>query len=116
VVEGRKRGIFKSWSEAEQQVKGHPGARFKGFTDEQPAIDWFHENKIVYIIKRGETIYIPPYGKDGKPTKKDRKGRHKPVYFNRNGVRMANYGRTIGRGHPNYDYFAQQLRTNNEDR
>ncbi len=38
VARGRKTGIFTSWPEAERQVKGFAGARFKSFKTEQEAL------------------------------------------------------------------------------
>lgn len=38
VARGRKTGIFTSWPEAERQVKGVAGARFKSFKTEQDAL------------------------------------------------------------------------------
>src|SRR5690606_33021780 len=34
---GRTPGIYEHWPEAERQVKGHPGARFKSFATRQQA-------------------------------------------------------------------------------
>ena len=31
VANGRKNGIYNSWSECEKQVKGFPGAKYKSF-------------------------------------------------------------------------------------
>lgn len=37
VAVGKVPGIYNSWSECESQVKGYPGAKFKGFADEKQA-------------------------------------------------------------------------------
>lgn len=37
VWNGRKTGIFTTWSECEKQVKGYPGARFKSFSTKEEA-------------------------------------------------------------------------------
>ncbi len=37
VWNGRKRGIFTSWAECEEQVKGFPGARFQSFSTKAEA-------------------------------------------------------------------------------
>jgi ribonuclease HI len=38
VAKGRKTGIFTSWPEAERQVKGFAGARFKSFKTKEEAL------------------------------------------------------------------------------
>ncbi|WP_321492112.1 ribonuclease HI [uncultured Desulfobacter sp.] len=43
VARGRKTGIFKSWPEAERQVKGFAGARFKSFKTEQEALAFLED-------------------------------------------------------------------------
>ena len=40
VKKGRLTGIFNTWPECDQQVKGFPGAVFKGFPTEQAARAW----------------------------------------------------------------------------
>ncbi len=40
VAVGKKAGIYESWPETEFQVKGYPGARFKGFATETEAREW----------------------------------------------------------------------------
>jgi ribonuclease HI len=40
VASGRMPGIYDSWPEAEKQVKGFAGARFKGFTNRSEAENW----------------------------------------------------------------------------
>lgn len=45
VAVGRKPGIYESWSEAEAQVKGFGGAKFKGFPTRKEARDWL-ENPV----------------------------------------------------------------------
>lgn len=42
VAVGRKTGIFHSWPEAEAQVKGYAGAKFKGFPTRKEAEEWLH--------------------------------------------------------------------------
>ena len=37
VRKGKRTGIFNSWKECEQQVKGYSGAEFKSFTSEAEA-------------------------------------------------------------------------------
>ncbi len=43
VWQGRKTGIFRSWGETEQLVKGFSGARFKSFKSESLARRAFEE-------------------------------------------------------------------------
>lgn len=40
VAVGKKTGVFTTWPEAESQVKGYPGARFKGFATKKEAEEW----------------------------------------------------------------------------
>ena len=42
VARGRACGLFTSWSECEKQIKGYPGARYKGFTDVAAALAWLN--------------------------------------------------------------------------
>lgn len=42
---GHKTGIFASWAECEAQVKGYPGAIYKGFPTEKEAVDYLGESK-----------------------------------------------------------------------
>lgn len=37
---GRQAGLFSTWAECEAQVKGFPGAKFKGFASKKEAEDW----------------------------------------------------------------------------
>ncbi len=49
VAIGKKTGIYRTWSETESQVKGYPGARFKGFVTEEEAHAWLagnHNNQV----------------------------------------------------------------------
>lgn len=46
VKKGKKPGIYTEWPRAEAQVKGFPGARFKGFASEQEAQLWL-EGKLI---------------------------------------------------------------------
>ncbi len=43
VASGRKPGIYTSWPEAEAQVKGYAGAKFKGFPSRSEAEDWMDD-------------------------------------------------------------------------
>lgn len=40
VAKGRNPGVYTSWPEAEIQVKGYPGAKFKGFASLTDAKEW----------------------------------------------------------------------------
>ncbi len=37
---GRQTGLFDTWAECEKNVRGYPGAKFKGFTDKHEALAW----------------------------------------------------------------------------
>lgn len=56
VSSGRKPGIYTSWPEAEAQVKGYAGAKFKGFPSRSEAEAWMDD---------------PQWGQKTKPTKKN---------------------------------------------
>lgn len=43
VASGRKTGIFNTWSEAEAQVKGFGGAKYKGFASRTEALAWMDD-------------------------------------------------------------------------
>lgn len=43
VAAGHKPGLYDNWPEAEQQVKGYAGARFKGFSDRAEAERWLRD-------------------------------------------------------------------------
>lgn len=43
VAAGRRTGIYTNWSEAENQIKGFPGARFKGFAAREEAETWLRQ-------------------------------------------------------------------------
>ena len=43
VANGRKSGIYTSWPEAEAQVKGYAGAKYKGFPGRSEAEDWMDD-------------------------------------------------------------------------
>lgn len=43
VAAGRKTGIFTTWGEAEAQVKGYPGAKYKSFPSREEAENWLRE-------------------------------------------------------------------------
>lgn len=55
VANGRKPGIYSSWPEAEAQVKGYGGAKYKGFVSREAAEAWMGD---------------PQWGKTTKPLKK----------------------------------------------
>ncbi len=43
VFSGNQPGIFNSWGEASEQVKGFKGAKYKSFPHREAAIDWLRE-------------------------------------------------------------------------
>lgn len=45
VKKGVKPGIYGTWPEAELQVKGYPGAKFKGFVNRQEAAAWMEDGQ-----------------------------------------------------------------------
>ncbi|WP_029542019.1 RNase H1/viroplasmin domain-containing protein [Selenomonas sp. AB3002] len=50
VANGRKTGIFELWAEADRQVKGFTGARYKGFNTREEAEKFLEESKAVYKV------------------------------------------------------------------
>ncbi len=77
VKNGKKTGIFLSWAECEEQVKGFANARFKGFTSQEEAAAWldekpvketvFYKKKSVSVKKSSEpsrTEELPPSDTD----------------------------------------------------
>jgi len=110
VARGKESGVItESWFECESLVKGFSGAKFKGFMvkreaetylktfkDAKPKVIKPKKNKQGYIdVRNYEAVdylgtFIPA------TDKKDKYGFYKPAYYMKNGVRHANYGRTIG--------------------
>lgn len=52
VAQGRRPGIYGSWSDAEAQVKGYSGARFKGFSKRSEAEAWMDNPEYQQNLKR----------------------------------------------------------------
>lgn len=45
VLVGRKQGIFTTWEETEQYVKGYKGSKFKAFKTMEEVEQYIEENK-----------------------------------------------------------------------
>ena len=73
--------IVRTWDECEKLVSGFAGAIYKGFTNESDAKAFI----------RGKN---PSWVK--KPVKKDKFGFKKEKHYTINGIRFADYGRTVG--------------------
>lgn len=58
VKKGRKTGIYTSWTDAETQVKGYPGALYKSFTSKSDAEDFIDLNQ---NVKNNTSEYIKAY-------------------------------------------------------
>jgi ribonuclease HI len=56
VARGRAPGVYETWSECEQQVKGYRGASFKSFEHEDDA--WEYVGSIHVVQKRSERVYL----------------------------------------------------------
>jgi len=90
--------IVKTWFECEALVKGYSGAVFKGFTNKLDADKYLKQSqnkqrgvdtrKIEPSSHKGD--FVPATEKQGKY------GYFNPLYYMKNGVRHADYGRTIG--------------------
>ena len=55
VVNGRQPGIYATWSGlegAEAQIKGYPGARYKGFATLDDAKAWYNKGTALNILGR----------------------------------------------------------------
>ncbi|MDD3815088.1 MAG: ribonuclease HI [Desulfocapsaceae bacterium] len=62
VAVGIKPGIYENWPEAEKQVKGYAGAKFKGFTDRAEAEAWIQNPQYNHapVKKEGCSKTVPP--------------------------------------------------------
>lgn len=58
VKNGRRTGIFSSWSECEEQVKGFKGALYKGFTTKQEAETYLKEEQLPQYEGQGLIAYV----------------------------------------------------------
>ena len=52
-------GIYHSWPECEEQVKGHKGARYKGFATREECEDFIRENRLQDLQIVGTQIRSP---------------------------------------------------------
>ncbi len=93
VAKGRKRGIFTSWPEAERQVKGFAGARFKSFKTKQEALS-FLENPS-YTKRASSAINF-------EKNPKNKKKLHQPANYEypENAVMVYTDGGAIGNPGP----------------
>ncbi len=66
VARGRKTGIFRSWPEAERQVKGFAGARFKSFKTEQEALAFLKDPSYTNSASSTENFDCAQRGKKTK--------------------------------------------------
>lgn len=47
VKNGRHIGVYHSWTECEQEIKGFPNAKFKSFPSEKEAISWINDEGVI---------------------------------------------------------------------
>lgn len=102
--------IVKSWAACSQIVTGYSGAKFQAFTNRVDADNYLKKNisKTKDHVKKitrptSHTIssdFIPP------TDKLDKYGYFKPRYYMSDGIRMADFGKTIGK-----DYIESDLMT-----
>ena len=52
-------GIYHSWPECQEQVKGHKGARYKGFATREECEDFIRENRLQDLQIVGTQIRNP---------------------------------------------------------
>jgi len=67
VFQGHKPGLYTTWDDASQQVKGFKGAQYKSFASQELAIDWLREkvlqaedpvaDELINLIKSQEARY-----------------------------------------------------------
>ncbi len=70
VKQGISPGIYRTWSETEAQVKGYPGAKFKGFASETEARRWLESSdsgigSSPRTAKKKPLAAAPHHGKSG---------------------------------------------------
>ena len=53
VWQGNEPGIYKTWGECQQQIKGYPNAKYKSFSSQAEATAAFHGEYIDHIKKKG---------------------------------------------------------------
>lgn len=54
VWSGRTPGVYATWADCEQQVKGFEGAKYKGFASQAEAEQAFYESPEKYIVRKAE--------------------------------------------------------------
>lgn len=54
-------GIYNSWSECQEQIKGFPNAKYKSFKSEQEAKDAYKESAADHITRSGKKKRKPKY-------------------------------------------------------
>lgn len=55
---GKKAGIYRTWAEAEKQVKGVSNAKYKSFKSEQEALDFMGGNKVDQKVVDEDSVII----------------------------------------------------------
>lgn len=97
VAKGRKTGIFTSWPEAERQVKGFAGARFKSFKTEQDALAFLADP---FCTNSGSST--KNFGKNSDCTPKKKKTGQQPASYEypENAVMVYTDGGAIGNPGP----------------
>jgi len=63
VWEGVEPGIYSSWSDCQEQIKGYPGAKYRAYSSEQEARAAFHsgwESPKAEAIKKVSRDALPP--------------------------------------------------------
>jgi hypothetical protein len=72
VAKGRRPGIYSTWPECEEQVKGYSNAYFRGFSELQGglqgATDWLHAHSVpAYPGDGANRAYVPAYSDLAEP-------------------------------------------------
>ncbi|RDB29135.1 Ribonuclease H [Hypsizygus marmoreus] len=70
VKDGRKTGVFLTWDECEQQIKGYPGAKFKKFTNAAEAEAFASGEQSTSTIKPAEASTSKEASTDSKGKKR----------------------------------------------
>lgn len=59
VKNGRKTGLFETWTECEASVKSYPGALYKSFTTKEAALEYLNGTETSVKEKKTEKITVP---------------------------------------------------------
>lgn len=64
VWEGRHPGVYEDWEDVKEQVEGFPGAKYKGFSSQQAAVEAYRKYMAGDGIPLGDLLALSSAGKD----------------------------------------------------